>query len=299
MSTTSARPAARETAAAAGNGAAFAFVQQLATELSGGKVELPSFPDIALRVRKVLADDNVTPDKVVRVVSSEPALAARLLQIANSAAINFSGRAVTDLRTAVARLGFNMVRSAAIAFAMSQLKKVDSLKGLEQPLDELWRRSAAVAAMSHVVARRLTRVNADTALLAGLLHGVGQLYILTRAKQHPQLFADQPAYHAIVRDWHSSIAKALLENWNMAEEIVAAVSGYEDLEREHKGPADLTDVLTVSYLVVSYQEHPESIELNMQGVSACTRMQLDAAGYEKLIRESADEVTAMQSALGR
>ena len=278
--------------------AAFAFVQSLAAELSSGKIDLPSFPDIALKVRKVLADDNVTPEKVVLVVGSEPALAARLLQVANSAALNFSGKAVTDLRTAVARMGFNMVRTAAIAFAMSQLKKVDALKGLEQQLDELWTRSASVAAMTHVVARRLTRVNPDTALLAGLLHGIGKLYILARAKQHPQLFANQPAYHAIVRDWHTSIAKAVLENWEMAEEIVTAVSSYEDFDHDHKGPADLTDVLTVAHLVVSYQDHPESIELNMQGVSACKRLQLDGAAYQKLILESADDVAALKSALG-
>jgi len=278
--------------------AAFAFVQSLAAELSCGKVELPSFPDIAMHVRKALADDNVTPDKVVRVIGAEPALAARLLQIANSAALNFSGKSVTDLRTAVARMGFNMVRSAAIAFAMSQLKKVDALKGLEKPLDALWQRSASVAAMSHVVARRFSKVNPDIALLAGLLHGVGQLYIMVRAGKHPELFANQPLYHAIVRDWHTSIAKALLENWEMADEIVVAVSQFEDLEREHRGPPDLTDVLTVSHLVVSYQEYPESIELNMQGVAACKRLALDRAAYEKMFGECREEIAAMKTALG-
>jgi HD-like signal output (HDOD) protein len=278
---------------------AFAFVQALAAELSTGKVELPSFPDIAMRVRQVLADEGVSPEKVVRVVGSEPALAARLLQLANSAALNFSGKAVTDLRTAIARMGFNMVRSAAIAFAMSQLKKVDALKGLEEPLDVLWRRSAGVAAMSHAVARRLAKVNPDTALLAGLLHGIGQLYILTRTAKHPELFKNEAVYHNIVRDWHSSIAKALLENWDMAEEIVEAVGNYEDTGRVHEGPADLTDVLTVGYLLASYREHPDSIELNMQGIAACERMQLDSAGFEKLLQESGDEIAAVQAALGR
>src|SRR3569833_1244070 len=88
---------------------AFAFVQALASELSRGKVDLPSFPDIALRVRKVLADENVSQDQVSRVVGSEPALAARLMQIANSAALNFTGKAITDLRTAINRMGHNMV----------------------------------------------------------------------------------------------------------------------------------------------------------------------------------------------
>ena len=276
----------------------FAFVQALATELSQGKVDLPSFPDIALRVRQVLSDEEVSQEKVVRVVGSEPMLAARLLQIANSAAINFSGRPITELRSAIARLGFNMVRSAAIAFAMSQLKKSGALKGLERPLEELWRRSASVAATSYVVAKRFSRINPDTAMLAGLLHGIGKLYILTRASQYPTLVADQAVYNSIVRDWHASIAKAVLENWEIAEEIVLAVSEFEDLERKHAGPADLTDVLTVSQMLCAFKDHPDTLELNMQDVAACRRMQIDAAGYRKLIEESEHEIDALREALG-
>src|ERR1700735_2866511 len=139
------------------NKAAFEFVQILAQELSAGKVELPSFPDIAIKIRKVLADEDVNLDMVVRVVGSEPTLAARLLQVANSAAVNSSGSQVTDLRKAVQRMGLNMVRSAAIAFAMAQMKKASELKGLEVPMGALWRRCPGVAAMSHVVARRMTK----------------------------------------------------------------------------------------------------------------------------------------------
>jgi|HubBroStandDraft_3_1064219.scaffolds.fasta_scaffold131684_2 HD-like signal output (HDOD) protein len=277
---------------------AFAFVQALASELSRGKVDLPSFPDIALRVRKVLADEEVSQEQVVRVVGSEPALAARLMQIANSAALNFTGKPITDMRTAINRMGHNMVRSAAIAFAMSQLKKVDSLKGLEKPLDDLWKSSAAVAAMSHAVAKRYSKVNPDTGMLAGLLHGIGKLYILTRSSKHPALFADTSTYNQIVRDWHSPVAKALLENWDMAEEIVNAVSEYEDMERVHSGPVDLTDVLTVGNLLAAFKEHPESLEINMHDVAACKRMNIDRASYEKLIDESETEIDALRQALG-
>ena len=277
---------------------AFAFVQALASELSRGKVDLPSFPDIALRVRKVLADEEVSQEQVVRVVGSEPALAARLMQIANSAALNFTGKPIQDLRTAINRMGHNMVRSAAIAFSMSQLKKVESLKGLEKPLDDLWKSSAAVAAMSHAVAKRYSKINPDTGMLAGLLHGIGKLYILTRSSQHPALFAETATYNQIVRDWHSPVAKALLENWDMAEEIVNAVSDYEDIERAHSGPVDLTDVLTVGNLLAAFKEHPESLEINMHDVAACKRMQIDRASYEKLIDESEHEIDALRQALG-
>jgi HD-like signal output (HDOD) protein len=280
------------------NKAAFEFVQILAQELSSGKVELPSFPDIAIKVRKVLADDDVNLDMVLRVVGSEPTLAARLLQVANSAAVNTSGSPVTDLRKAVQRMGLNMVRSAAMAFAMAQMKKASELKGLEAPMGALWQRCTGVAAMSHVVARRLTKLNPDSAMLAGLLHGVGELYILTRAHKHPALFSDRPAYEQIVRDWHASVAKALLENWEISENIVTAISEFEDLDRGHTGPPDLSDVLTVAHLMVSYQDFPESIELNMQGVSARKRMALDGSTYSNIILESRDEIKELQEALG-
>jgi len=277
---------------------AFAFVQDLAAEISRGKIELPGFPNIALRVRQVLADEEVSREKVVRVISSEPVLAAQLLRMAGSAAHNPSGRPVTELRTAITRVGLNVVRSATFAFALSQLRNAEALKGLERPLDEMWRRSAGVAAMSYVLARRHTRVNPDTALLAGLLHSIGRLYILTRAVRHRALFADQATYNEIVRDWSGQVAKAVLENWGLAQEIVTAVSEFQDFERQHQGPVDLVDVLTIGYLLAVYKEHPESIELNLQNVSACARLPLDSHGYLKLIEESESEIAELHRALG-
>ncbi|HYL72122.1 MAG TPA: HDOD domain-containing protein [Steroidobacteraceae bacterium] len=292
------KPAPVATPRPTGHREAFAFVQELAAELNRGTVDLPSFPDIALRVRQVLADDSVSTEQVVRVINSEPALAAQLLRISNSRPMNSSGRPHTDLRTAVARMGFNMVRSAAIGFAMAQLKRVEGLKGLEQPLDQLWRRSAAVAAMCYVVARRHTRVNADSALLAGMLHGIGKLYILTRSAKHPRLFNDPASLNEVIRDWSAPIAKALLENWSMPAEIVTAVSEFEDHGREHDGPVDLTDVLTVSSMLAVFKQWPAEIELNLQDVRACARMHMDMAAYERLISESDTELDALHQALG-
>ncbi len=169
-----------------GDPEAFAFVQALAAELSRGKVDLPSFPDIALQGAQGARRRGSLPGQSgargrLGAGARRPPHADRQLR---GASISPASRSPSCAR-AIARMGFNMVRSAAIAFAMSQLKKVDSLKGLEQPLDELWQRSAAVAAMSHAVARRFSRVNPDTAMLAGLLHGIGRLYILTRSSRHP------------------------------------------------------------------------------------------------------------------
>lgn len=170
-------------------GGAFEFVQALARELSSGRIELPSFPDVAIRVQRALADENVRPDTIVRLIGSEPALAAWVLRMSNSAAMNVSGRQVNDLRTAITRLGFNVVRSAA-------------------------------------------------------------------------------------------------------------VHEHEHVYREHGGNADLTDVLLVGDLLASFHEWPDSLELNLQGVHAVTRLDLDRERLERVIAESASEIAALRQALG-
>lgn len=277
--------------------APFAFVQALAAELSQGKVELPGFPDVAMRVQRVLADENVSPDRIVRVIGSEPVLAGQLLQMANSAALNVSGRAVTDLRTAVTRVGLNVVRSATLAFAVRQLKRAAALKGLEKPLDALWQRSVLVASMCFVIARRTVQVNPDTALLAGLLQGIGRLYILTRASQHRELFADAALYQEVVRDWHLGIAVALLENWDIAEEIVQAVRDSEDFDREPRGAPSLTDVLLAGSLFAMYQGNPEQLELQLARNRPLARLHLDRETCRSLVKESEREVAALREAL--
>jgi HD-like signal output (HDOD) protein len=278
--------------------AAFAFVQELAAGLSRREIELPSFPDVAIRVRRVLSDEDVSAKDVVRVVGSEPALAARVMQMANSAALGHVGKPISDLRAAITRIGFNLVRSAAISFAMAQVRKAEMLKSLGGSLQSHWEHSSLVAAFSHVVARRLSKVNADTALLAGLLHGVGKLYILTQAVRHPALFNDQAAYFEVERDWHVSIAKALLETWGIPEDIVAAIEGHEDTQREHDGAPDLTDVLTVGSLLATFHAYPETLELNLQGVTACDRMRLDRKALETLVSESEKDVASLRQMLG-
>lgn len=277
---------------------AFAFVQSLALEMSAGKIEIPSFPDVAVRIRRVLADENCDTGQVAKVVSAEPAMAARLLQVANSAALNPNGTRINELKTAIARIGFANVRSVSLAYAMDQIKNAPSLLPIRKPLNDLWERSVKVAAMAHVVARRWTKVNADKALLAGLMHGMGRVYILTRAVKHPSLFSDAETYQQIVRDWNTSIAKAVLDSWEIAPDIIEAVEHYEDLGREGSGAPDLTDVLTIANLLVSFHSDPAQLEIQLQETAASVRLGLTPETCQKALQETAGELASLRQALG-
>jgi HD-like signal output (HDOD) protein len=292
--------AAVNTGAALGSGdASFAFVQALATELSSGKVELPGFPDIVARVQHVLADENCSTDKVVKVLGTEPVLAGQLMSVANSAALNPSGKSITDLRTAVARVGLNTVRTATIAYAVRLMRTGAQLRDIAGQLNELWQRNVLVASIAYVLARKRTRVNPDTALLTGLLHGVGRLYIMTRAVRHPALFSNPSTYQLIERDWHLSIATALLENWEIAPEIISAVRDSEDYAREPRGAASLTDVLVAANMIVIHRgQPPEFLQARLQTVRAVARLELTREICEALIAESEKEIDALREVLG-
>jgi HD-like signal output (HDOD) protein len=277
---------------------AFTFVQALAAELSGGKVELPGFPHIVAQVQRVLSDEKTDAAKIVRVIGSEPVLATQLVRMADSAALNPGGAPVTDLRAAVTRVGVDTVRTATIAFAVQQLREAPALRGLEMQLGVLWRRSVQVASLCCVVARRLTSVNPDAALLAGLLQGIGRLYILTRASRHRSLFCDAAAYQAIEQDWHLSIAAALLENWGIANEIVQAVHESENLERESRGAPALVDVLVVGTLLADLNGDATALAAQVQCAKPLQRLRLDQQACERFLAESAQEVTSLRDALG-
>jgi len=275
---------------------AFDFIRSLAGELSGGHVDLPSFPEIALQIRRILSDPNTRMDQIVRVVGSEPALAARLLRIANSAAINRSGRSVTDLRTAIARIGHNMVRSASIAFSMNQIRKGNKLAKLAPHLNDLWERSTYVAAYAYVLAKTCTQVNPDEAMLTGMMHGIGKLYILTRATDHPELFATESVLNDIINDWYPSIGKAILENWKFSETMARAV-GQEDFSRPDLEGPDLTDVVGVAILMVSYGTDIAGLEATLKELPAAKRLGMNESKTMAVMQDSAEEVTALSQAL--
>lgn len=281
--------------------AKFAFVQSLAEHLSRGDLEIPSFPDVVVRIRQALADEDCSTADLVKLLGAEPALAARLLKIANSAALRPGTHAVTELNMAVTRLGQNMVRNTVMSFGLQQMSDATSLEEARPFMERTWDRSTYVAALCYVLARKFTRLNADEALLAGLMHGVGKLYIITQAEHHPDLFANTAELEEILEEWHSAIGSAILESWSFSEEISAAVSRYRETEYEHDGDADLTDVLIVSSLLADFfrADVEDTTEVHLQQVPASAKLAVEATDFFDIMRESDEHISSLRKALGK
>lgn len=278
-------------------GAGLNFLTQLATEVSKGTVELPCFPEVVIRVRRALDDPETTAEQTVTVVGAEPRLAARLLQTANSAAFNTTGKPLTDLRSAITRLGHQLVQSAAMAYAVQQIKEEKSLRSIAALLTELWKECITVASICHVVARR-TKVSPDEAFLTGLMHGIGRLYIMVRAVGRAGEFSNDASLVELVAGWHAQIGKAVLENWGFAEEMCEAVGDQDDYSRRRKREPDLTDILIVSTLLADAMKSPAPRSVPMEGITAFATIGLKEADCAAILTHAEYQLSSLHDALG-
>jgi len=289
-------PASGAAATAEERANALAFLQRLATEVSQGTIDLPCFPDVVIRISHALADPKATSDKIVTIVGAEPRLAARILQTANSAAFNSSGKPLTDLRSAITRLGQQMVQSTAMSYAMQHMKNEASLRSIAQPLTELWNKSIAVASICRLVAAR-TKVPADEAFLTGLLHGIGKLYIMARAVSATDGLGNAQSWMELISGWQAPIGKAVLQSWGFAEEMCEAVGDQDDLERRWKHEAQLVDVLIASLVLADAMKKPEPRTLRTEGINAFSSIGVTPAECGAILDQADEQIRLIKEAL--
>lgn len=233
------------------------FVQQLAVDLSTGNLELPMFPDSVVRIQQAFQVEEVDVDQIVRIISSDPAIAARVLQLANSAALRAAAE-ITDVRQAVIRMGGKLVQSSVVSFALRQVQRNESLsEESRQALKVLWEESVERAARCYVIAKKFTKLNADEALLAGLLSVIGRLYIFMKSQEYGAI--DYAEMESILADWHPAISKAIAESWDMSEELTTALEMQLDTDPPLQERASLAEVLSAAGLILKHSTSGEPL----------------------------------------
>lgn len=276
----------------------FDFVQQLAVELADNNFEIPPFPDTALRIQDALKDPDVSVEKLSSIVLSEPMLTARLLRLANSAMMQRGPIEVTDIKTAISRIGLAMVQNVAISLATSEVFKASGNSQLSSQLKKTRKHSNKVCALAYVLARNVNcSGNPDEAMLAGLLHAIGKFYILSRTNDFPELLADQDSLEDLLSEWHTGVGRAIVESWGFPEQIANAVDEYELLDRDHVGRADIADIVIIANLLARADEG-EDIELaELDELPSLSRMNTNSEAIQDMLVTSGDEISSMTSAL--
>ncbi len=233
------------------------FLQELAEDLNSRNIQLPSFPDVVINIRTALEDPTCSSERLAEVVKTDPVLVARLLMSANSAFHNRAGIEIVDLNLAISRLGFEVVRNTAITLAVEQIFAASEHEDVKAAIKQIWTSSLSLASMSFVIARNEGKLNPDDAFLCGLLHEVGKLYILTKARNYPTLMGDADSLNTVLDQWYASIGKSIIEAWGFSAEIADSVETEENLSIDANAAATLVDVVFLAKIILEETEHPE------------------------------------------
>ena len=271
------------------------ILKVIAAQAAQGDLKFSANAEIALRVRQALDNPDCHVDVAARLVQAEPLLAARVVAIANSVAFNRSGREITDVHTAVGRLGFRTVRALATALVTRQLAGASTLPQQQALADQLWEHTAHVAALAHVIARQVTRQDPEAALFAGIIHEVGGFYLLSRAKEFPALLEADPS------DWmeqgESEIGRAVLKVLTVPAPALEAIEalwlGYLAMP-----PATLGDTLILADWLAPVESPLHQLKgRDSAGMKASIDMVVGQETLVDILRESSEEVASLTGAL--
>lgn len=264
------------------------FVQMLARDLTNNDLELPTFPDAVVRIQQAFQKDDTSASEIVRIISSDPALAARVIKIANSAAVRTSANEITDVRKAVVQMGFKLVQSSAISFALRQIERNDNLSNdARKVLKEIWTESVELAARNYVIAKHYTKLNAEEAMLAGLLSVLGRLYIFMKSIEYPDMSYSE--LDEILKEWHPVIAKAIAETWGMSEGLAHALENQLHVEIPVEESATIAEVLIAARLIYQHEIAQEPLDgtlfpiLQRLGICAADESQVSLEAHQAQI----------------
>lgn len=221
--------------------------------LTQDRLTLPTLPEVAIKVSQATQDDNVTAAKLALEIGRDPAIAVRLLRVANSSAFG-GGRRVDSLQQAVTRLGIGLVRSLVSGLALEQLF-FSRAPLLKERLRRTWAQSLEVAALAQVLCAHCTVLRPEIAMLAGLTHEVGSLPVIRIIETLGEELPDAAALDRIIRNLQPRVGRLVLQAWDFPAELIEVPSRWMDFSRAHEGPPDYTDVVTVAAL--QSQHHRE------------------------------------------
>ena len=262
------------------------------------QLAVPSMPDIALRVRHAIDDANKSIDDIAKIVQADPALTARLVQVANSSL--YRGQTpLLGCRQAITRLGLQQTRNLVFSFSLKQLFRADA-KLLRQRMIQMWQHTASVASITAILAKLTPGFEVDRALLAGLVHDIGVLPILSYAERYPQLITKPAAFDDIVSRLRGQIGALVLRKWEFDEDLVTSTLEAENWERDAGPEVDYADLVIVAQMH-SYVGTPRMAQLpaidQVPAFNKLTLGKLSPRMSVQILEESRSDIAELEKLL--
>ncbi|AXS79088.1 HDOD domain-containing protein [Dechloromonas sp. HYN0024] len=202
--------------------------QTVQDSIEGG--HLPSPPEMLLRLMNTVDDDQATTGDLAKIVEQDPGLASRILSVANSPALRL-GRELKTLEACLVALGTRLVRSLATCLSIQRLFDRNPKLNTATVAD-FWSHSLLVGELARSVAELVEYPHPDETYLAGLLHDIGELILLTALgdpyRRYLKNSAEDTKLQAeeiqLFGTTHAEVGGWLIDQWGLDTQVADAVA---------------------------------------------------------------------------
>ena len=267
--------------------------------ITSGQFQLPPIPELAVKLRTALDDDDTNVQEIANLIRNEPAIAASLLRTANSAA--FGGlKSITDLGQAISRLGLAKVQTMVTALLV-QGQFEGNHESNSRMLETLWNHAIASASVASNLASR-EDYSRDDAFLAGLLHGIGRLLVLRGLDRLSQIDPDvalaPEAVEELVEGLQFDLGYATLRSWNLSDDICDSARAMDpEMSQPDRPIIRIVQAADVIAQKLGMHPHPNP-DLNLMDQDAIESLEIGDVGLGALIVDLEDKIDEVRSAFG-
>ncbi len=249
------------------------IIASLLEDVDNGTLVLPTLPGVATAVRRVAQDPKSRTSDFVKIIETDAALAARIIQIANSP-LTRGTRSVDDLQMAITRIGLKVLPHMVTGLVMGQIFK-STIPGINRRLRDVWEQSTRIGTLARHLAAEvgIGAVRPDVAYLGGLLADIGKLPLLMHLETLSSESLEQAEIDALIEQYHAALGERILKSWNFPDDLACAAKEHHNPHLAGDRPT-LVDCIVVAAAQAQMERTKPHASFNWEQVASYQRLGL-------------------------
>lgn len=243
----------------------------------GDELRIPTLPDVALKLREAV-EGNMEVKEVVDIIQIDPAIAAKLVHVANSP-LYLPMKPITSCQDAVVRLGLRATRSLVISYTLKQIFQCKD-PFISQLLRGQWKQSIYLSSLCYVLAAENGRFDQEEALLAGLVCDIGAVPLLYFAENFPREYWSPEDLSAILPWLRGPLGAYVLDRWDFPADLIEIPVLAEEWFHDSGPELTLSDIVILSKLHACIGTSRMNMVPAINSIPACGKLKNGALSPE-------------------